>query len=92
VLDRESDGYLPHTHLASDLTYVRVLSAWHYICLLVDLANREIVGHAAGARKGAKLVKSAFATVVRSDSSHARFTSALSSAHGSSGSPLASQL
>ena len=29
---------------------------------------------------------------VRSDSSHTRFTSALSPAHGSSGSPLASQL
>lgn len=63
VLDREFDGYAPHTHLASDLTYVRVLSAWHYICLLVDLANREIVGHAAGAHKDARLVKSAFATV-----------------------------
>lgn len=63
VLGREFDGYPPHTHLASDLTYVRVLSAWHYICLLVDLANREIVGHAAGARKDAKLARSAFATV-----------------------------
>ena len=29
VLDREFDGYLPHTHLASDPAYVRVLSAWH---------------------------------------------------------------
>ena len=63
VLDRRFDGYAPHTHLASDLTYVRVGAAWHYICLLVDLANREIVGHAAGARKDARLVKSAFATV-----------------------------
>ena len=53
----------PHAHLASDLTYVRVLSVWHCIRLLVDLASREIVGHAAGARKDAKLVKSAFAAV-----------------------------
>lgn len=63
VLDRAFDGYASHTHLASDLTYVRVLSAWHYVCLLVDLSNREIVGHAAGVHKDAKLVKSAFATV-----------------------------
>lgn len=63
VLDRELDGCAPHTHLASDLTCVRVLSVWHCICPLVDLANREIVGHAAGARKDAKLVRSAFATV-----------------------------
>ncbi|WP_277070797.1 IS3 family transposase [Slackia exigua] len=63
VLDRSFNGYVPHTHLASDLTYVCVLSARCYGCLLVDLANREIVGHAAGAHKDARLVKSAFATV-----------------------------
>ena len=31
--------------------------------LLVDLCNREIVGHSAGSSKGAKLVKAAFATL-----------------------------
>ena len=63
VLNREFDGHAPHTHIVSDLTYVRVLGAWCYICLLIDLYNREIVGHAAGARKDANLVKAAFATV-----------------------------
>ena len=63
VLNREFDGHAPHTHIVSDLTYVRVLGEWCYICLLIDLYNREIVGHAAGARKDANLVKSAFATV-----------------------------
>ncbi len=63
VLNREFDGHAPRTHVVSDLTYVRVLGAWCYICLLVDLYNREIVGHAAGARKDANLVKAAFATV-----------------------------
>lgn len=36
---------------------------WNYICLLIDLYNREIVGHAVGERKDARLVKSAFATL-----------------------------
>lgn len=36
---------------------------WNYICLLIDLYNREIVGHAAGERKDARLVKSVFATL-----------------------------
>ena len=36
---------------------------WCYICLLIDLYNREIVGHAAGACKDSNLVKAAFATV-----------------------------
>lgn len=63
VLDREFDGHPPHTHIVSDLTYVRVGSKWNYVCLLVDLRNREIVGHAASGRRDARLVKTAFATL-----------------------------
>ena len=36
---------------------------WHYICLLVDLFNREIIGHSAGPNKDANLVTRAFASV-----------------------------
>jgi putative transposase len=37
--------------VVSNLTYVRVENKWHYICLFVDLYNREIIGHSAGPRK-----------------------------------------
>lgn len=63
LLDREFDGYAPRTHLASDLTYVRVGGGWAYVCLLVDLANRSIAGHSAGMNRGADLVMAAFATL-----------------------------
>lgn len=63
VVDRVFNGYEPRTHICSDLTYVRVGNKWCYICLLVDLYNREIVGHGASERKDARLVKSAFATL-----------------------------
>lgn len=63
IVGREFDGHAPRTHIVSDLTYVRVGAGWNYVCLLIDLYNREIVGHAAGARKDARLVKSAFATL-----------------------------
>ena len=63
LIDRRFDGYAPRTHVVSDLTYVRVGGRWNYVCLLVDLYNREIVGHAAGERKTSDLVKSAFATL-----------------------------
>ena len=46
--------------VVSDLTYVRVANTWHYICLLLDLSNREIIGYSAGAHKDALLVKQAF--------------------------------
>ena len=49
--------------VVSDLTYVRVQQKWHYICVLVDLFNREIIGHSAGPHKSADLVQRAFASV-----------------------------
>ena len=63
VLARDFDGYAPRTHIVSDLTYVRVGGKWIYVCLLIDLYNREIVGHSAGERKDADLVRAAFATL-----------------------------
>ncbi len=47
VLNREFDQQKELTVVVSDLTYVRVENRWHYICLFVDLYNREIVGHSA---------------------------------------------
>jgi len=43
----------------SDLTYVRVGSNWNYVCTLVDLSNREIIGYSAGPNKDASLVEKA---------------------------------
>ena len=63
ILDREFDGYEPRTHLASDLTYVRVGGKWAYVCLLIDLANRSIAGHSADTNRTADLVMAAFATL-----------------------------
>ncbi len=63
LLDREFSGYRPHTHLASDLTYVRVGGGWAYVCLPMDLANRAIAGHSTGTDRTADLVLAAFATL-----------------------------
>lgn len=45
LLDKRFDGYALHTHIVSDPTYVRTERKWSNVCLLVDLCNREIVGH-----------------------------------------------
>src|SRR5690554_6493023 len=45
--------------VVSDLTYVRVNKKWAYICVLLDLHNREIIGYSAGFRKDANLVNQA---------------------------------
>ncbi|WP_095522123.1 IS3 family transposase [Salisediminibacterium selenitireducens] len=63
TLDRKFDQDDELSVVVSDLTYVRVNKAWHYICVLVDLYNREIIGFSAGPHKTAELVQTAFASV-----------------------------
>lgn len=62
-LNREFQKEFPLEAVVSDLTYVRVAGRWNYICLLIDLFNREIIGHSCGQVKDAKLVYQAFAKV-----------------------------
>lgn len=63
VVNREFDNQAYRNVVVSDLTYVRVGLHWNYICVLVDLFNREIIGYSAGPHKTAMLVKEAFMTV-----------------------------
>ena len=63
VLDREFEQEEAKRFVVSDLTYGKVQNRWHYICVLVDLFNREIIGHSAGPNKDAALISHAFATV-----------------------------
>ncbi len=49
--------------IVSDLTYVRVGKKWHYVCLFVDLFNREIIGYSVGENKTAELVYQALASI-----------------------------
>lgn len=63
VVNREFDDQPYRNVVVSDLTYVRVGMSWNYICVLVDLFNREIIGYSAGPHKTAQLVKQAFMTV-----------------------------
>ena len=63
LLDRQFDGHAPLAAVVSDLTYVRVGQKWQYVCILLDLHNREIIGYSSGTHKDALLVRAAFAKV-----------------------------
>lgn len=69
TLNRNFDKNEPLNAVVSDLTYVRVGSKWNYICILLDLYNRKIIGFSVGERKDAALVYRAFSTV-KGDLSH----------------------
>ncbi len=51
VLNRQFNNKKPNEVVVSDLKYVQVGGKWHYICLLIDLFNREIIGYSAGPNK-----------------------------------------
>lgn len=63
ILNREFNREKSLDVVVSDLTYVRAAGTWHYICLIVDLWNREIVGFSAGRNKTAELVYRAFESI-----------------------------
>ena len=63
VLNREFNQDEELNVVVSDLTYVRVKQQWHYICILIDLFNREIIGYSAGPKKDSQLVHRAFSSV-----------------------------
>ena len=63
LVNRQFNQQAQHHVVVSDLTYVRVENHWNYICVLIDLFNREIIGYSAGKNKNAKLVLKAFAKI-----------------------------
>lgn len=60
---RQFDQRKPLEVLVTDLTYVRVGKRWAYVCLMMDLYNREIVGLSVGWHKTAELVKKAIQSI-----------------------------
>ncbi len=60
VLNRQFNNKKPNEVVVSDLTYVQVGGKWHYICLLINLFNREIIGYSVGPNKTAELVQQVF--------------------------------
>lgn len=66
VLSCQFDRMQPMEVLVTDLTYVKVGPNWHYVCFILDLFNREIVGYSSGPHKSADLVLQAIGTIEQS--------------------------
>ena len=63
IVNREFDEREKYEVVVSDLTYVEIGGKWRYLCLLLDLCGRKILGSAVGEKKDAKLVETAFYSV-----------------------------
>jgi transposase InsO family protein len=60
IVDRDFSDRQPLEVVVSDLTYLKCAGRWYYLCLLLDLHGRKIIGSAIGHQKDAKLVRKAF--------------------------------
>lgn len=60
---RQFNQQKPLETLVTDLTYVRVANHLAYVCLILDLFNREIIGLSLGWHKTADLVKEAIQSI-----------------------------
>ncbi len=63
VVNRQFKNQPEYNVVVNDLTYVRVGMSWNYMCVLVDLFNRKIIGYSARRNKDAILVSKAFSKV-----------------------------
>lgn len=63
IVNRKLSDQPQYSVVVSDLTYVRVGNNWNYICVLIDLFNRVIIGYSAGRNKDAALLSKAFSRV-----------------------------
>ena len=63
LLARQFNQEKPLEAVVTDLTYVLVGNRWAYVCLIIDLFNREIIGMSVGWNKTADLVKQAIQSI-----------------------------
>ncbi len=62
-LQRQFDVGSKQQIIVADLTYIRVNLCWNYLCVLLNLSNRQIAGYSVGQHKTADLVMSALSQI-----------------------------
>ncbi len=65
IVNRDFNNRKINEIIVSDLTYIKVGFKWFYVCLLIDLYNREIVGYSSGPNKNTELVYQAIMRITR---------------------------
>lgn len=63
ILNRNFDISVPHSVLTTDLTYVKVNGKNRFVCFIIDLYNRQIVGHSVSNLKTPDIVINALKSI-----------------------------
>jgi len=64
LLDRKFDVSEPDKVWVSDISYIRTSSGWKYLCAIMDLYSRKIIGWSFGHRMDMPLVLNAFQAAI----------------------------
>ena len=65
LLERQSTADHPNQIWVSDITYFKVNDYWVYLCIILDLFSRKIVGHRVSRNASTNLVTSTFRAAFR---------------------------
>ena len=65
LLERQFTAEHPNQILVSDITYFKVNDYWVYLCVILDLFSRKIVGYRVSRNASTNLVTSTFRTAFR---------------------------
>lgn len=60
ILNREFHAKSPNQKWVSDITYIQTAEGWLYLCVILDLYSRKIVGWAVSSRINTDLILKAF--------------------------------
>lgn len=63
VLSKQFDQKEPLKVLVSDTSYFKIKGRFYYVCIIIYLWNREVVGHSCGHKKDVELVLNAIKSV-----------------------------
>lgn len=59
VLNRDFNPEKPNTYFTSDITYIRTLSGWLFLAVIIDLFSRKVVGWAMNNHMRTELISNA---------------------------------
>jgi len=60
---RKFNDRLPNEVIVGDVTYLRMFGKWYYLCTLLDLCGRYVVGYSFDKRRDSELVKQSFYSI-----------------------------
>lgn len=64
IVSRQFDVHNPNKIWCDDITYIKTIAGWVYLAVVIDLFNREVVGHSLNKKPNSELTKRTMANAL----------------------------